>query len=109
MKIDKKALFAQLPPEWPVDLLPSIRAAVLNSQLKLVVLDDDPTGTQTMRDITVLTVWDVDSLVQAFQEPDSTVYILTNSRSLPLEAAMDLNREIGGNLLIASRLTGRPR
>lgn len=47
----------------------------------LVALDDDPTGTQTCHNITVLTVWDVPTLTAEFQrtEPGGGFFILTNS------------------------------
>ena len=75
MIIDKDSLFAGLPPEWPDDLLPDIRCAVERSAAKIVVLDDDPTGTQTVHGISVLTGWDVDSLITVLSEPDPVVYV----------------------------------
>lgn len=107
MVIDKDSLFAGLPPEWPADLLPDIRCAVERSAAKIVVLDDDPTGTQTVHGISVLTGWDVDSLITVLSEPESIVYILTNSRSLSLDQAQELNRELVRNLVTASRSTER--
>jgi uncharacterized protein YgbK (DUF1537 family) len=88
-----------LPPPWPEDLHPQIRA-MLASQPghKLVVLDDDPTGTQTVHDVPVLTVWDVETLRAEFAGPGPCFYILTNSRSLAPDAAAVLNREIARNL-----------
>jgi hypothetical protein len=47
----------QLPPDYPEDLLASIREEFKQSGKTIVVLDDDPTGTQTCRDVTVLTSW----------------------------------------------------
>jgi uncharacterized protein YgbK (DUF1537 family) len=81
------------------DLRPRIRT-LLASQPghKLVVLDDDPTGTQTVHDVPVLTVWDVETLRAEFALPGPCFYILTNSRSLPPDAAAALNREIARNL-----------
>ena len=55
-------LFASLPPEWPHDLLPAIQRRITQSGRRLVVLDDDPTGTQTVHSIPVLTEWSVGSL-----------------------------------------------
>jgi uncharacterized protein YgbK (DUF1537 family) len=107
MKVEKKALLQQLPPEWPEDVLPFIQKEIAKSGRKLVVLDDDPTGTQTVRNITVITRWDVDTLISVLNEPDVTVYILTNSRSLSKEVAKELNSEIAINLIKASELTGR--
>ncbi|MGL4548297.1 MAG: four-carbon acid sugar kinase family protein, partial [Eubacterium aggregans] len=35
---------------------------------KIVVLDDDPTGVQTVHDSSVYTTWDRDSIRQGFEE-----------------------------------------
>jgi hypothetical protein len=53
--IAQSDLFASLVPEWPDDLLPAIQRRIAESGRKLVVLDDDPTGTQTVYGIPVLT------------------------------------------------------
>jgi uncharacterized protein YgbK (DUF1537 family) len=108
MKINKQELLASLPPEWTDDLLPQIQDAVKSSDIKIVVLDDDPTGTQTVSDVTVLTRWDVDTLSSVLREPEVVVYILTNSRSFSLDRAQEMNREIARNLVHAGQLTGRP-
>lgn len=105
--INKQDYFQQLPKEWPTDLLSEIQAQVAISGRKLVVLDDDPTGTQTVHNIAVLTEWPIEALRQELQHPDPCVYILTNSRSLPLPAAQALNAEIGRNLMAAAQQTGR--
>ncbi|MFS0783751.1 four-carbon acid sugar kinase family protein [Bacillus sp. 1P06AnD] len=47
---------------------------------KIIVLDDDPTGVQTVHDISVYTDWTEESLTKAFQEENSMFFILTNSR-----------------------------
>lgn len=108
MIINKQRLLSQLPPEWPEDLFHQIQDTVRKSRVKIVVLDDDPTGTQTVRDVTVLTRWDIDTLSTVLIEIDVIVYILTNSRSFPLDRAQEINREIARNLKQASQLTMRP-
>ncbi|KAJ5852873.1 hypothetical protein N7534_005416 [Penicillium rubens] len=60
----------------------------------LVVLDDDPTGTQTCHGINVLTVWDEEILTREFQQCNRGFFILTNSRALPTPEARGLIREI---------------
>ncbi|MHB0858678.1 MAG: four-carbon acid sugar kinase family protein [Anaerolineae bacterium] len=97
-------LLACLPPEWPEDLLPAIRARLHD---KVVVLDDDPTGTQTVHGVPVLTEWSVAGLREELGNALPAFYILTNSRSLPLEQARDLNAAIGRNLAQAARETDR--
>jgi uncharacterized protein YgbK (DUF1537 family) len=103
------ATLAALPPEWPEHLLPAIRARRRASGQALVVVDDDPTGTQTVHDVPVLTEWSTGALRAelAGLSPDGTFYLLSNSRSLPAEAACALNAEIGRNLALAARQAGR--
>ncbi len=72
-----------------------------------MALDDDPTGTQTVYGVDVLTEWSVPSLVDALAPGPPCLYILTNSRSLPTAEAEALAREIGANLAQASRQAGR--
>jgi uncharacterized protein YgbK (DUF1537 family) len=101
------ALLAQLPPPWPDSRLEAIRARLDAGAPKLVVLDDDPTGTQTVYDIPVLTTWGMEELAQELLAPGPVFYVLTNSRSLPLPAAQALNRAIGATLAQAAAATGR--
>lgn len=100
------AVLAGLPAEWPVDLLPEIQGAVRTAH-KLVVLDDDPTGTQTVYDIPVLTEWSVPSLCAELEQPGGGFYLLTNSRSLHPAEAEALNLEIAQHLRTAQTQTGR--
>jgi uncharacterized protein YgbK (DUF1537 family) len=101
------ATLASLPPEWPDDPLPAIRAAVRAAGEMLVVLDDDPTGTQSVYGIPVLTEWSAEVLQAELASELPAVYLLTNSRSMPLAQAQALNAEIGHNLQAAARNTGR--
>jgi uncharacterized protein YgbK (DUF1537 family) len=98
---------ANLPPEWPTDPLPAIRAAVRGASEMLVVLDDDPTGTQSVHDIRVLTEWPVEALRAELASEKPAVYLLTNTRSMPLAQAQSLNAEIGRNIQAAAQLSGR--
>lgn len=103
----RETLFESLPPPGPDDLLAQIRARIAASGRKVVVLDDDPTGTQTVHDIPVLTGWSTPALEAELRQDTPCFYLLTNSRSLPLPAAAALNREIGHNLSEAARRSGR--
>jgi uncharacterized protein YgbK (DUF1537 family) len=89
------ATLADLPPEWPSDPLPAIGAAVRAANEMLVVLDDDPTGTQSVHGISVLTAWSIGALRAELESEAPAVYLLTNSRSMPLAQAQSLNAEIG--------------
>lgn len=102
--LSKSRLFATLPPPWPENLRPQIRAQVASRPAhKLVVLDDDPTGTQTVHDIPVLTTSDVDALQHEFTTPGPCFYILTNSRSLPPVEAETLSCDLVSNLKAPAR------
>ena len=105
--LPKAATFAALPPVWPRDLLAENAAAASASDRTLVVLDDDPTGTQTVRDIAVVTTWDVATLTAELSAAPACFYLLTNSRSLPPAATRALHLELAANLRAASAATGR--
>lgn len=106
-RLSLAATWASLPPLWPESRLPAIQAALAAGAPKLVVLDDDPTGTQTVYDVPTLTTWGVDELARELAAPGSVFFILTNSRSLPLLAAQALATEIGAALAAASAASGR--
>lgn len=106
-RLDKQQTLSNLPSEWAEDVMPNIRQVLAKQQRKLVVLDDDPTGTQTVYDIAVLTEWSVETLIQEFESESGIFYILTNSRGLSLVQAQALNHEIATNLKIASQETGQ--
>ncbi|MEZ5039705.1 MAG: four-carbon acid sugar kinase family protein [Saprospiraceae bacterium] len=97
--------FDQLPPIWPTSLLAEIRAIHKQSGKRLVILDDDPTGTQTVHGVPLLTEWSVKSLRNELKQ-SNVFFVLTNSRSLPEEEAVALALEIGQNLLQAAELAG---
>lgn len=106
-RINKEDVLNRLPAEWPEEALPAVRAQLESSGRKLVVLDDDPTGTQTVYDVAVLTEWPVEALVRELSSEARTFYLLTNSRSLPALQAAALNRQIAENLVQAREQTGR--
>ncbi len=101
--IKKSELFGSLPEEWPIDLRPEIQRQIKKSHCKVVVLDDDPTGTQTVHGVPVLTDWSVETLQDALIHDLSAFYLLTNSRSFTLDVALSINTEISHNLVEAAR------
>ncbi len=106
-RIRQADLFTTLPPEWPDDPFPAIRSALQEVRDKVVVLDDDPTGTQTVYGVPVLTEWSVKALCAELTNNLPACYLLTNSRSFPLTEAQSLNREIGDNLREATQQVDR--
>ncbi|KAK4436891.1 L-threonate dehydrogenase [Sesamum alatum] len=100
--LNKESVLRSLPPEWPTDPIDDIISFTQKSSKTLVVLDDDPTGTQTVHDIEVLTEWSIESLIEQFRKRPKCFFILTNSRSISSEKASALITEICGNLSAAS-------
>ncbi len=98
---------SQLPPDYKEELLDIIREEFIKSEKTIVVLDDDPTGTQACYDVTVLISWEVALITEALKTKPSVLFILTNSRSLPEQQAVELAVEIGRNLKEAVRASGR--
>ncbi|GAB4368046.1 MAG: four-carbon acid sugar kinase family protein [Spirochaetales bacterium] len=80
-----------------------IRKHLKASGQKLVVVDDDPTGTQTVHGIRVYMDWSEDTLYRALSRPDEVFYISTNSRALPVDEMKNLTRTLGMNLRTAAR------
>ncbi|CAL9327043.1 four-carbon acid sugar kinase family protein [Streptomyces sp. SudanB52_2052] len=81
-------------------------AARISGGPRLVVLDDDPTGTQTVADVPVLTSWTVEDLRWALRQDSAVFFVLTNTRSLPAEDAAARNREVVRALHAASAAEG---
>ncbi|WES63840.1 four-carbon acid sugar kinase family protein [Microbacter sp. GSS18] len=69
-------------------------AAATPRSRRFVLLDDDPTGTQTVRDVPVLTAWEDDDIAWALDQDSPGFFILTNTRALQPDAAAARIREI---------------
>ncbi len=74
---------------------------------KIVVLDDDPTGTQTVHDISVYTEWTEDALTQGFDEANSEFYVLTNSRSFSRQHTTEVHQTIAQRVSAIAKKTGK--
>jgi len=97
--LSKSEVFATLPPVWPSDVKPRIRELLATRpRHRLVVLDDDPTGTQTVYDVPVLTTWEPEALAREFESDGHCFYILTNSRSLIAEDTRKLMEGVATSL-----------
>jgi uncharacterized protein YgbK (DUF1537 family) len=108
-----KTVLASLPPKVNGDLRSKTRALLHSNESRLpilIALDDDPTGTQTCDNITVLTVWDTETLINEFKSTPlgGGFFILTNSRALHTPEARALTVEICRNLQVAARETNTP-
>lgn len=80
----------------------AVAASSAETPRMLVVLDDDPTGTQSVADLPVLTRWEVDDFIWAFGQAKPAVYVLTNTRSLDPAEAAARNEEVVRNALAAA-------
>jgi len=73
--------------------------------MKFVVIDDDPTGSQTVNDCLLLLKWDSSTLIKGFESKSNLFFILANTRSLSENNAKLIIEEICKNLktVIASQ------
>ncbi|MGB3310376.1 MAG: four-carbon acid sugar kinase family protein [Nodosilinea sp.] len=76
------------------------------AQPKIIVLDDDPTGSQTVHSCLLLMQWDVETLCQGLQDAAPIFFVLTNTRALTATAAEAVTREVCQNLKQAIALVG---
>ena len=66
--------------------------------MKVVVIDDDPTGSQTVNNCLLLLKWDYSTLVKGFKSESNLFFILANTRSLSENDATLRIQEICNNL-----------
>lgn len=76
---------------------------------KIIVIDDDPTGSQTVHSCPLLTRWTPEILEAGLGDPSPLLFILSNTRALPTDRAAEVTREICRNLKgVLGRGTNRP-
>lgn len=73
---------------------------------KIIVLDDDPTGSQTVHSCLLLLRWDVETLGQGLQDGAPIFFVLTNTRALNPTAAAAVTRQVCQNLKRAIAQSG---
>lgn len=78
----------------------------MSNKPKIIVLDDDPTGSQTVHSCLLLMHWDVDTLRTGLQDDSPIFFVLTNTRSLTPESAASVTKEVCQNLKIALQAEG---
>ena len=71
-----------------------LQAEIDADDRKIVVLDDDPTGVQTIHDLAVYTSWEKESILDGFLGEDKLFFILTNSRGFTQVQTAAAHREI---------------
>lgn len=75
---------------------------------KIVVLDDDPTGVQTVHDVSVYTDWTLSSLRSGFAERQKVFFVLTNSRGFTTARTREAHYEIIEHTIQAAREAQQP-
>lgn len=73
--------------------------------MKTIVLDDDPTGTQSASNVVVLLESSAELIAASLQAADS-IYLLTNSRAISEHAAIELMHSIRTDAAAASAILG---
>jgi uncharacterized protein YgbK (DUF1537 family) len=68
---------------------------------KIIVIDDDPTGSQTVHGCLLLTRWDPETLVEGLQDASPLFFVLSNTRGMTPTDAAAVTREICVNLRAA--------
>ncbi|MFM8276999.1 MAG: four-carbon acid sugar kinase family protein, partial [Cyanobium sp.] len=68
--------------------------AEVSANPKIIVLDDDPTGSQTVHGCPLLLRWDAASLAAGLRQPSPLLFLLANTRALAADAAAARVRQI---------------
>ncbi len=84
-----------------------LQEEIHRSGRKIIVLDDDPTGTQTVHGISVYAGWDRESIESGFEEKNNLFYILTDSRAMPAGETEAVHRDIAEKICAAAKNCGR--
>jgi uncharacterized protein YgbK (DUF1537 family) len=88
------------------DTRAAVREALRADDVKLAVVDDDPTGTQAVRGVPLIASWEERELEWAMRAAAPTFAVLANTRALPRERAVAINAEIGERLPAVARRLG---
>jgi uncharacterized protein YgbK (DUF1537 family) len=80
-----------------------IRLQLRESKSKLVVIDDDPTGTQTTHDIRAYLDWSYETMARALTRERAVFYVSTNSRALSCQNMRKISLDVGRSLKAANR------
>lgn len=107
----KGMTIAQVRERYPAYNPEELRSALADGLSRfdrtVVVLDDDPTGTQTVSGVPVVASWERALLREELERGPRMLFILTNSRALTAAQSQALHRELAENLLVAAADAGR--
>lgn len=100
-RLDFTATLASLPP------IPACgEAQKLGLSQTIIVLDDDPTGIQTVNGVSVYTDWSEETFCSAFASGEHMFFVLTNSRGLSSAASHAQHEAIAQHIAAAAKATG---
>lgn len=68
------------------------------SVTKIIAIDDDPTGSQTVHSCLLLTRWDTQTLIEGLRDESPLFFVLSNTRGMDARQAAEVTREICINL-----------
>ena len=66
--------------------------------MKIIVFDDDPTGSQSVYGCPLLLSWDKETLSKGIKNKSSLLFLLTNTRAMSAEGAKKRTKEICNSL-----------
>ncbi|MBD3879254.1 MAG: hydroxyacid dehydrogenase [Quinella sp. 1Q5] len=106
-KVLKSELFDRVPSVDEKKFSDGLKAALRSFNKKIVVLDDDPTGVQTVNGISVYTDWTAESIAAGFAENNSMFFILTNSRAFSTDKTRADHKKIAERICAAAKACGK--
>ena len=107
MKVSKDELFAKIPAVDEAAVDAALAAERAGFDRKIIVLDDDPTGVQTVNGIHVYTDWSEESIAEGFAEKNAMFFILTNSRAFQAAQTGAEHWKIAERVAAEAKRTGK--
>ena len=107
MKVSKDELFAKIPAVDEAAVDAALAAERAGFDRKIIVLDDDPTGVQTVNGIHVYTDWSEESIAEGFAEKNVMFFILTNSRAFQAKQTGEEHWKIAERVAAEAKRTGK--
>lgn len=105
MRIVLSKILENLPKEDVTDYRVVNKTLFQQNDKVCIIIDDDPTGNQTVYGIPLLTTWDLNVFISEFINKTPVFFVLTNSRSLSASKTLKIYKEIAENIAKASKLT----
>ncbi|ODJ62611.1 four-carbon acid sugar kinase family protein [Brochothrix thermosphacta] len=92
--------------EHKIDAL--LNEALASFKHKIIVLDDDPTGIQTVHGVSVFTQFDEQTIETAFRDEQQMFFLLTNSRAMTATETTILHTNIATAIVNVSEKLQQP-